>query len=82
MIDSLTRSVRAALAANPSSLRALARGAGVSHVLLLRIRDGVGRATPPVAGKLAAALEVWAATCTRRARVIRRAIITTRRTRP
>ena len=44
-------------------MRALARTAGVSHVMLAGIVAGRERATPRVALKVARALEQWARRC-------------------
>ena len=77
MTDRLTRTVATALDALPVSLRAVARAAGVSHVLLLQIRRGRLRATPTVARKVAAVLAAWGQTGTRQATAVRRAIAAT-----
>ena len=55
--------VRQAIADAPRSLRslrALAKAAGISHVTLLRIRDGDEPASARVAAKLARVLDAWA----------------------
>ncbi len=70
----LTRTVRAALADAPVSLRALARGSGVSHVQLARIVNGERNATPAVATAVAAALDAVGADCVTRAARVRRLI--------
>jgi hypothetical protein len=44
------------LSSMPISIRSLARRAGVSHVLLLKVRDGEARLTPDVAARLIGAL--------------------------
>lgn len=59
--------VRQAIADAPRSLRALARAAGVSHVTLLRIRDGDEPVSARVATKLARVLDAWAVEHTREA---------------
>lgn len=51
--------MRRVLQETPGSIRALAREAGVSHVLLTKIRDGDRRLTPDTREALAAALERW-----------------------
>lgn len=51
--------MRRILEETPGSIRALAREAGVSHVLLTKIRDGERRLTPGTREALAAALERW-----------------------
>lgn len=43
----------------PGSIRELAREAGVSHVLLITIRDGKARLTPKTRKALATALRRW-----------------------
>lgn len=48
--------VRAALRSVPDSLRAVARAAGISHALLIGIRDGTRAATPAVTRRLISAL--------------------------
>jgi plasmid maintenance system antidote protein VapI len=53
--------VRQAIASAPRSLRALARAARVSHVTLLRIRDGDELVSARVAARLARVLDTWAA---------------------
>ena len=73
-MDALTRTVARAIAASPCSLRALARTAGVSHVLLLGIRHGRRAATPAVALKVARALATWEARCQRAANRITRTL--------
>lgn len=59
--------VRQAITEAPDSLRALARAAGVSHVTLLRIRQGREPVSARVAGKLAEVLAAWAKGRTREA---------------
>lgn len=55
--------VRQAIRRAPCSVRALARQAGVSHVLLATIVAGRKRATHRVALRLARALEEWGDRC-------------------
>ena len=62
-MDRLSQAARSAIQSAPCSLRALGRAAGVSHVLLIKIRDGRQRATPEVAGAIAQALGHWATNC-------------------
>ena len=66
--------LRRAIRRAPCSTRALARAAGVSHVMLAAIVTGRERATPRVALKVAKALESWAARCGGEAAAIRSAI--------
>lgn len=66
----LRRAVRGA----PCTIRALARTAGVSHVMLAAIVNGRERATPRVALKVAKALESWAARCGDEAAAVRAAV--------
>lgn len=47
----------------PTSIRALAREAGVSHRLLQAIRDGDRRLTPATRDAVLRALRTWADTC-------------------
>jgi hypothetical protein len=63
----LRRAVRRA----PCSIRALARRAGVSHVMLAAVVTGHERATQRVALKVAKALEQWADRCSGEAAAIR-----------
>lgn len=69
----LAGEIRAAIAAAPCTLRALARAAGVSNQALVRIRQGTLLATPTIAVKLAEALDLWGAACQRAAKRLRRA---------
>ena len=69
----LQDAVRHAIQQAPRSLRALARAAGVSHVTLLRIRDGDEPVSARVAAELAQALDAWAAEHAREARECARA---------
>ena len=73
LMDQQTRAVGRAIRAAPSSVRELARAAGVSHVLLLRLERGTCRATPTVAGKIAQALEGWGTACLEAASDVREA---------
>jgi len=66
--------VRRAIQRAPCSIRALARAAGVSHVMLAAIVTGRERTTPRVALKVAKALESWAARCSGEAAAIRKAV--------
>lgn len=63
--------VRRAIRRAPCSIRALAREAGVSHAMLAAIVTGQERATARVAGKVARALDRWAARCARDAAAVR-----------
>lgn len=69
----LAGEIRAALAAAPCSLRALARAANVSHTVLVQLRRGTFLATPTIAVKLADALEFWGAACEHAAKRLRKA---------
>jgi hypothetical protein len=66
--------VRRAIRRAPCSIRALAREAGVSHVMLQGIVKGRERAPARVALKVARALESWAARCGGEAAAIRAAV--------
>jgi plasmid maintenance system antidote protein VapI len=66
--------VRHAIQHAPCSIRALARTAGVSHVLLQGIVTRRERATPRVALKVARALEVWGTLCQTEAARVRTAV--------
>jgi transcriptional regulator with XRE-family HTH domain len=66
--------VRRALRRAPCSIRALARAAGVSHVLLAEIRRGRKAVTPRVARMVAAALEQWGTQCHVEAARVRTAV--------
>jgi hypothetical protein len=70
----LDTALRKAIRGAPCTMRALARTAGVSHVMLVGIVAGRERATPRVAQKVAHALELWAARCAREAAAVRRAV--------
>lgn len=78
-MDPVTQAAKAAVQAAPCSLRALARETGVSHVLLIKIRDGDVRATEEVAKALAAALDRWGQQCQDAADGLRRALKPRRR---
>lgn len=69
----LARETRAAIAAAPCRLTALARAAGLSHTTLVKIRRGTLLASPVIARKLARVLEHWGATCQRAGERLRRA---------
>lgn len=47
----------------PGSIRDLAREAGVSHSLLVAVRDGDRRLTPRTRDRLVEALRTWAGRC-------------------
>jgi hypothetical protein len=70
----LTAAVQQALLAAPVPIRALARGADVSHTLLRYIADGRRAATPELAERLADALEELAGTASGQALKIRSAL--------
>ena len=70
----LAGEIRAAIAAAPCTLRALARAAKVSHTVLVQIRRGTFLATPTIARKLAGALEAWGVGCQRAAKRLRTAV--------
>ena len=55
----MTKKFREALKRSPASIRALAREAGISHVSLIRIRDGDQKLTTDVRKKIIRALRVW-----------------------
>lgn len=69
----LDAAVRHAIVRSPSSTRALARAAGVSHVMLLGIVAGRERATARVALAVATALQQWADRCANDARAVKAA---------
>ena len=69
----LASEIRAAIAAAPCTLRALARASNVSHTVLVQIRRGTFLATPVVARRLADALDGWGVTCRRAATRLRKA---------
>jgi hypothetical protein len=56
-MDKATAAVQRALTTYPGSLRTLATEAGVTHTLLVYIRQGKRTATPDVALRVADALE-------------------------
>lgn len=66
--------LRRAIRQAPCTIRALARTAGVSHVMLAGIVSGRERATPRVALKVARALEQWATRCSTEAARVRAAV--------
>lgn len=66
--------LRRAIRRAPCRIRALAREAGVSHVMLAAIVTRRERATPRVALRVAKALESWAARCGGEAAAIRAAV--------
>ncbi len=66
--------VRRGIRRAPCTIRALARDAGVSHVMLQGIVTGRERASERVALSVARALEKWAAQCIDEAAAIRAAI--------
>jgi transcriptional regulator with XRE-family HTH domain len=66
--------VRRAIRRAPCSIRALARTAGVSHVLLAEILRGRKAVTPRVARLVAAALERWGTQCHTEAARVRTAV--------
>jgi DNA-binding transcriptional regulator YdaS (Cro superfamily) len=66
--------LRRAILRAPCSTRALARTAGVSHVMLAQIVRGKEKATPRVALKVARALEEWAGRCSTEAAHVRAAV--------
>lgn len=68
--------VRQAIRRAPCSIRALAKQAGVSHVLLAEIVAGRRRATPRVAMKVAGALEQWGDRCHKSAAQVRTTVTT------
>ena len=70
----LETALRRAIRRAPCTTRALARTAGVSHVMLAQIVRGKERATPRVARLVATALETWAARCGREAAAVRKAL--------
>ena len=59
--ESRTAAVREAIKRSPLSIRALARAAGVSHVTLLKIRDGEFAASEDLVRRLLDAVEGWSA---------------------
>jgi hypothetical protein len=66
--------LRRAIRRAPCSIRALARKAGVSNVMLQGIVTGRERATPRVARLVARALEGWATQCGTEAACVRTAL--------
>lgn len=55
--------LRRVLDESPGSIRELAREAGVSHALLLAVRDGQRRLTPETREAVVTALQRWAERC-------------------
>jgi hypothetical protein len=74
---SLDTVVRRAIRRAPCTIRALARDAEVSHVMLQGIVTGRERATERVALNVARALETWASQCKDEAVAIRAVIKST-----
>jgi lambda repressor-like predicted transcriptional regulator len=70
----LDAALRRAIRRAPSSMRALARAAGVSDVMLQGIVSGRERATPRVARLVARVLERWATQCSTEAARVRAAV--------
>ena len=66
--------VRRAIRRAPCTIRALARAAGVSHVMLQGIVTARERASQRVALKVAQALETWAVRSASEAAAIRAAV--------
>ena len=73
-MTTLDAALRRAIRRAPCTTRALARTAGVSHVMLAQIVRGKERATPRVARLVAKALETWAARCAGEAAAVRKAL--------
>jgi hypothetical protein len=71
---SLDTAVQRAIRRAPCTIRALARDAGVSHVMLQGIVTGRERASERVALRVAHALEKWATRCVDEAAAIRAAV--------
>ena len=74
MPTDLTRQVQRAIAAAPCSIRALAREAGVSQSILVRVQSGEREATLAVAKSVERALTNWGRDCTKAAASLRTAI--------
>jgi lambda repressor-like predicted transcriptional regulator len=70
----LDTALRRAIRNAPSSIRELAKEAGVSHVVLWAIVRGRERATPRVARLVASALERWGRRCATDAARVRMAL--------
>jgi transcriptional regulator with XRE-family HTH domain len=70
----LDTALRRAIRNAPSSIRELAKEAGVSHVVLWAIVRGRARATPRVARLVAGALERWGQRCAADASRVRKAL--------
>ena len=71
---SLDTVLRSAIRRAPCSVRALARTAGVSHVMLAQIVRGREAATPRVALRVARALSAWGSRCEAEAARVRAAV--------
>lgn len=70
----LDTALRRAIRQAPCSIRALARAAGISHVMLAGVVAGREKATPRVALKVAKALERWATRCANDAASVRASV--------
>jgi hypothetical protein len=57
--EQLSNAVAEAVRRTPSSIRRLAREVGVSHVMLLQVRDGERPAPPALAERIATIMEGW-----------------------
>ncbi len=66
--------IRRAIRAAPCTMRALARDAEVSHVMLQGIVKGRERATVRIALKVALALDEWSVRCREEAKRLRSAV--------
>jgi transcriptional regulator with XRE-family HTH domain len=74
MTKTLDGAVRHAIEQAPGSIRALAREAGVSNVMLQGITSGRERATARVALEVAKVLDRWAKLCGTEAASVRAAV--------
>ena len=72
--ERLRQAVADAMEQAPGSIRALARAAGVSHVMLIQVRDGLRPASRGVGEGVAAALEGWSDELAGLARAVREAL--------
>lgn len=72
--DRLAGAVKAAINGTPTSVRALARAARLSHGMLVAIRRGTKRPSPETARGIAVALERWSHKLAALARRIRKAL--------
>ena len=72
--EALDTAVRRAIERAPASIRALAREAGVSNVMLQGIVSGRERASSRIALRVARVLERWAKLCGTEAASVRRAV--------